>query len=98
MSADIGKSAQNNTTKSKYKKRYRKKESILYDLPKSCRWTDVKQDYDEFVEQSREMEAEMDATLEQKQSIIKDLRAKLNMLEKENDSLKVCKIQNMSRL
>lgn len=35
------------------------------------------------------MEAEMDATLEQKQSLIKDLRAKLNMLEKENDSLKV---------
>lgn len=54
-----------------------------------CRWTDVKQEYDEYVEQSREMEAEMDATLEQKQSIIKDLRAKLNMLEKENDSLKV---------
>jgi len=49
----------------------------------------VKQEYDEYVEQSREMEAEMDATLEQKQSIIKDLRAKLNMLEKENDSLKV---------
>lgn len=56
----------------------------------TCRWTDVKQEYDEYVEQSREMEAEMDATLEQKQSIIKDLRAKLNMLEKENDSLKVC--------
>ncbi|XP_068148907.1 nuclear distribution protein nudE homolog isoform X2 [Drosophila tropicalis] len=52
-------------------------------------WTDVKQDYDEFVEQSREMEIEMDATLEQKQSIIKDLRAKLNMFEKENDSLKL---------
>ncbi|XP_032598773.1 nuclear distribution protein nudE homolog isoform X1 [Drosophila grimshawi] len=52
-------------------------------------WTDVKQEYDEYVEQSREMEAEMDATLEQKQSIIKDLRAKLNMLEKENDSLKL---------
>lgn len=55
------------------------------------RWTDVKQEYDEYVEQSREMEAEMDATLEQKQSLIKDLRAKLNMLEKENDSLKVSK-------
>lgn len=49
----------------------------------------MKQEYDEYVEQSREMEAEMDATLEQKQSLIKDLRAKLNMLEKENDSLKV---------
>ncbi|XP_034658322.1 nuclear distribution protein nudE homolog isoform X1 [Drosophila subobscura] len=52
-------------------------------------WTDVKQEYDEFVEQSREMEIEMDATLEQKQSIIKDLRARLNMFEKENDSLKL---------
>ncbi|XP_033243505.1 nuclear distribution protein nudE homolog isoform X2 [Drosophila miranda] len=52
-------------------------------------WTDVKQEYDEFVEQSREMEIEMDATLEQKQSIIKDLRARLNMFEKQNDSLKL---------
>lgn len=49
----------------------------------------MKQEYDEYVEQSRDMEAEMDATLEQKQSLIKDLRAKLNMLEQENDSLKV---------
>ncbi|KAH8242483.1 hypothetical protein KR032_007731 [Drosophila birchii] len=52
-------------------------------------WTDVKQEYDEFVEQSREMEIEMDATLEQKQSIIKDLTSKLTMFERENESLKV---------
>lgn len=53
------------------------------------RWTDVKQEYDEYVEQSRQMEAEMDATLDQKQSIIKDLRMTLSSLEKENESLKV---------
>ncbi|XP_017080726.1 nuclear distribution protein nudE homolog isoform X1 [Drosophila eugracilis] len=52
-------------------------------------WTDVKQEYDEFVEQSREMEIEMDATLDQKQSIIKDLTAKLTMFERENESLKL---------
>ncbi|KAH8257450.1 hypothetical protein KR038_010189 [Drosophila bunnanda] len=52
-------------------------------------WTDVKQEYDEFVEQSREMEIEMDATLEQKQSIIKDLTSKLTMFERENESLKL---------
>lgn len=53
------------------------------------RWTDVKQEYDEYVEQSREMEAEMDATLDQKTSTIKDLRFKLTSLENENESLKV---------
>ncbi|KAH8315918.1 hypothetical protein KR074_001636 [Drosophila pseudoananassae] len=52
-------------------------------------WTDVKQEYDEFVEQSREMEIEMDATLDQKQSIIKDLTAKLTKFERENESLKL---------
>ncbi|XP_030385279.1 nuclear distribution protein nudE homolog isoform X2 [Scaptodrosophila lebanonensis] len=65
--------------------RYWKERSKLYHKE----WTDVKQEFDEYVEQSREMEAEMDATLEQKQSIIKDLRAKLNMIEKENESLKL---------
>lgn len=54
------------------------------------RWTDVKQEYDEYVEQSREMEAEMDATIDQKTATIKDLRFKLSSLEKENESLKVC--------
>lgn len=69
---------------------------ILYCL--FCRWTDVKQEYDEYVEQSREMEAEMDATIDQKQSTIKDLRFKLSSLESENESLKVSKISQLANL
>lgn len=61
----------------------------MYNVFELLRWTDVKQEYDEYVEQSRQMEAEMDATLDQKQSIIKDLRLTLSSLEKENESLKV---------
>uniref|UniRef100_A0A1A9UJK2 NUDE domain-containing protein n=1 Tax=Glossina austeni TaxID=7395 RepID=A0A1A9UJK2_GLOAU len=51
-------------------------------------WTDVKQEFDEFVEQSREMEAEMDASLEQKLAVIKDLKLKISSLEQENETLK----------
>ncbi|XP_036335545.1 nuclear distribution protein nudE homolog isoform X2 [Rhagoletis pomonella] len=65
--------------------RYWKERAKLYHKE----WTDVKQEYDEYVEQSRQMEAEMDATLEQKQSIIKDLRSTFSSLEKENESLKL---------
>ncbi|XP_011183597.1 nuclear distribution protein nudE homolog isoform X2 [Zeugodacus cucurbitae] len=65
--------------------RYWKERAKLYHKE----WTDVKQEYDEYVEQSRQMEAEMDATLDQKQSIIKDLRMTLSSLEKENESLKL---------
>ncbi|XP_054732848.1 nuclear distribution protein nudE homolog isoform X1 [Anastrepha obliqua] len=65
--------------------RYWKERAKLYHKE----WTDVKQEYDEYVEQSRQMEAEMDATLDQKQGIIKDLRSTLSSLEKENESLKL---------
>ncbi|XP_050333468.1 nuclear distribution protein nudE homolog isoform X1 [Bactrocera neohumeralis] len=65
--------------------RYWKERAKLYHKE----WTDVKQEYDEYVEQSRQMEAEMDATLDQKQSIIKDLSFTLSSLEKENESLKL---------
>lgn len=98
MSADTGKSAPNSTTKSKLNKERETGRRNLLNLLPPCRWTDVKQEYDEYVEQSREMEAEMDATLEQKQSLIKDLRAKLNMLEKENDSLKVSVCREVSSI
>ncbi|XP_061388143.1 nuclear distribution protein nudE homolog [Musca vetustissima] len=64
--------------------RYWKERAKLYHKE----WTDVKQEYDEYVEQSREMEAEMDATIDQKTATIKDLRFKLTSLEKENESLK----------
>ncbi|XP_055913032.1 nuclear distribution protein nudE homolog isoform X2 [Eupeodes corollae] len=65
--------------------RYWKERAKLYHKE----WTDVKQEFDEYVEQSRQMEAEMDATLEQKQNSIKDLRIKVANLEKENDSLRM---------
>jgi len=88
MSADIGRNDPSSTTKSKYFKLLFKSQYNL-SVTINSRWTDVKQEYDEFVEQSREMEIEMDATLDQKQSIIKDLTAKLTMFERENESLKV---------
>ncbi|XP_067644519.1 nuclear distribution protein nudE homolog isoform X2 [Eurosta solidaginis] len=71
--------------------RYWKERAKLYHKE----WTDVKQEYDEYVEQSRQMEAEMDVTIDQKQSIIKDLRLTLSSLEKENESLKL-KLQSQS--
>jgi len=91
MSADIGKNDPSSITKSKYINQSLKCFRSQYNLRVTTisRWTDVKQEYDEFVEQSREMEIEMDATLDQKQSIIKDLTAKLTMFERENESLKV---------
>ncbi|XP_037929698.1 nuclear distribution protein nudE homolog, partial [Teleopsis dalmanni] len=64
--------------------RYWKERAKLYHKE----WTDVKQEYDEYVEQSRQMEAEMDATIDQKLAVIKDLKMKVNVLEKENESLK----------
>jgi len=91
MSADIGRNDPSSTIKSKY---WNPSLKFIRSHYNPCiiiitRWTDVKQEYDEFVEQSREMEIEMDATLDQKQSIIKDLTAKLTMFERENESLKV---------
>ncbi|XP_037932666.1 nuclear distribution protein nudE homolog isoform X2 [Teleopsis dalmanni] len=65
--------------------RYWKERAKLYHKE----WTDVKQEYDEYVEQSRQMEAEMDATIDQKLAVIKDLKMKVNVLEKENESLKL---------
>lgn len=46
-------------------------------------------EYDEHVEQSQQLEAEMDATIDQKESVIKDLRARISSLEKENEYIKV---------
>uniref|UniRef100_A0A1A9WE31 NUDE domain-containing protein n=1 Tax=Glossina brevipalpis TaxID=37001 RepID=A0A1A9WE31_9MUSC len=59
-------------------------------------WTDVKQEFDEFVEQSREMEAEMDASLEQKLADKLDshnveyanVEKQLENMKKERDSMK----------
>lgn len=55
------------------------------------RWIDAKQEFDEFVEDSRQLEAEMEATLEQKENVIRDLRKQVVQLEKENESLRVSK-------
>jgi len=65
--------------------RYWKERAKLYHKE----WTDVKQEFDEFVEDSRQLEAEMEATLEQKETAIRDLRKQVIQLEKENESLRV---------
>lgn len=46
-------------------------------------------EYEEYIAHSRDTEAELDSTLEQKQSMIKDLEMTIHNLVKENDSLKV---------
>lgn len=52
-------------------------------------WTDSKQEFDEFVEDSRQLEAEMEITLGQRDNAIKDLRKQVVQLEKENESLRI---------
>ncbi|XP_055376222.1 nuclear distribution protein nudE homolog isoform X2 [Condylostylus longicornis] len=65
--------------------RYWKERAKLYHKE----WTDVKQEFDEFVEDSRQLEAEMEATLEQKETAVRDLRKQVIQLEKENESLRI---------
>uniref|UniRef100_A0A0K8TUG3 Putative lis1-interacting protein nude n=1 Tax=Tabanus bromius TaxID=304241 RepID=A0A0K8TUG3_TABBR len=65
--------------------RYWKERAKLYHKE----WSETKQEFDEFVEDSRQLEAEMETTLEQKENIIKDLRKQVMQLEHENESLRI---------
>jgi predicted nuclease with TOPRIM domain len=46
-------------------------------------------EFDDFQENSRDLEAELEASLEQTEAKNKDLQAKLQRLEEENEQLKV---------
>ena len=54
------------------------------------RLQDVKDEFDDFLEVSRELEAEIEAQLEQYEKRVKELVNTRNALEEENESLKVC--------
>lgn len=50
---------------------------------------EAKQEYNDFVEYSRELEAELETTLEQREKTIRDLQSTSNLLQNENESLRV---------
>lgn len=47
-------------------------------------------EFDDFQESSRELEAELEAQLEQAESTNKDLRSHVQRVDEENESIKVC--------
>ena len=50
---------------------------------------EVRGEYDDFQESSRELEAELEAQLEQAEASNKDLLSRVQSLEEENESIKV---------
>ncbi len=54
-----------------------------------CSLAEVRGEYDDFQESSRELEAELEAQLEQAEATTKDLRSHVQRLEEDNESLKV---------
>lgn len=46
-------------------------------------------EYDEFIDDSKQLEAEMEATIIQKDNTIKDLRLRIVYLERDNESLRI---------
>ncbi len=55
-----------------------------------CSLEEVRGEFDDYQESSRELEAELEAQLEQAEGNNKDLLSRVARLEEENDSLKVC--------
>lgn len=53
------------------------------------RYLDVKEELDDFTEGSRQLEAELEASLEQKEKTVRDLKQNANQLQHENESLHV---------
>ena len=58
-------------------------------MPRPSRLDALRSEFEEFQENSRELEAELETSLEQTEGKNKDLLAKLLRLEEENNSLKV---------
>lgn len=51
---------------------------------------DCQQELEDFTEESRQLETELEATIEQNEKSLKDLRSALNQQQLENDSIRVC--------
>lgn len=54
-----------------------------------CRCLDVKAELDDFTEGSRQLEAELEMSLQQHEKTIRDLKLALNQLQIDNESLRV---------
>ena len=54
-----------------------------------CSLEEVRGEFDDFQESSRELEAELEAQLEQAESVNKDLLSRIQRVEEENESVKV---------
>lgn len=50
---------------------------------------DTRQEFTDFEENSRELEAELEATLEQREKQIRDLKSSLSQIQNDNESLRV---------
>lgn len=50
---------------------------------------EAKQDYSDFEEQSRQLENELEAQLEQREKTLRDLKSKISQIENDNESLRV---------
>lgn len=50
---------------------------------------DTKQEFHDFCENSRELEAELETSLEQREKTIRDLKHSLNQIQNDNESLRV---------
>lgn len=61
-----------------------------------CRCQDVKQELDDFTEGSRQLEAELEMSLQQHEKTIKDLKLALNQLQIDNESLRVTESKLMN--
>lgn len=73
-------------------KKYNKEQLKMYFLnsyPYKYRYLDVKEELDDFTEGSRQLEAELEASLEQKEKTIRDLKLASHQLQIENESIYV---------
>lgn len=50
---------------------------------------DARQEFHDFCENSRELEAELETSLEQREKTIRDLKHSLNQIQNDNESLRV---------
>lgn len=55
----------------------------------AAKLADAKQEFHDFCENSRELEAELETSLEQREKTIRDLKHSLNQIQNDNESLRV---------
>lgn len=57
---------------------------------------ETKQEFADFEDNSRQLEAELETVLEQREKTIQDLKHSLDQLQTDNESLRVCKRNSVS--